>query len=152
MASSSAREKAAARTSAPGATVAETAHWAGAVPRVVNSRLRITRRGRAVLTTLLALPVVATALVLALNSGMAFASEGEPAGANTQSSAQAVDTFGYVTVKSGQSMWTLAETIAPKADPRDVIAEIVALNQLTSASLSPGQQLAVPVAYAVKHN
>ena len=50
-----------------------------------------------------------------------------------------------MTVEPGQSLWQLAETIAPTADPRDVIADIVNLNQLQSESLQPGQRLALPV-------
>lgn len=104
-----------------------------AVPQV---RLRLTRRGRAVLTALVTLPVVVFALVFALNGGMAAAT-GE----------QTHATFHYVTVQSGDSLWSVAERLAPNADPRDVIAELVNLNGLDSAVVTPGQQLAIPAQY-----
>ncbi|MEN2737273.1 LysM peptidoglycan-binding domain-containing protein [Microbacterium sp. X-17] len=99
-------------------------------------RLRLTRRGRAVLTMLVALPIVIGAMVFALNGGGAAAT-GE----------QAHVTFHYVTVQSGDSLWSVASRIAPNADPRDVIAELVNLNGLSSAVVTPGQQLAIPTQY-----
>jgi len=44
-------------------------------------------------------------------------------------------------------LWQLAEHIAPSADPREVIADIVNLNQLPSESVQPGQRLALPAEY-----
>ncbi len=99
-----------------------------------SPRLRITARGRAVLATLIALPVITVLGLLALFSGgSALASLGS-------SSAE----FDYVTVQAGQSLWSIAETIAPSADPRDVIAEIRSLNQLETSSVQPGQRIAIP--------
>ena len=49
-----------------------------------------------------------------------------------------------MTVQSGQSLWSIAEKVAPSADPRDVIADIVSLNQLQSAVVTPGQRIAIP--------
>ena len=107
------------------------------LPEGARVRLRLTRRGRAVLSALVALPLVIGALVFALNGGGAVAT-----GAQTHVS------FQYVTVESGDSLWSVAERVAPNADPRDVIADIVSLNGLDSAVVSPGQQLAVPAKYA----
>jgi LysM repeat protein len=101
------------------------------------TRLRLTARGRAVFTTLAAVPLVIGALAIALNGGSALASA---PGAGSAS-------FAYVTVASGQSLWELAETIAPTADPRDVIADIVNLNQLQSEDVQPGQRLALPATF-----
>ncbi|MEJ3404935.1 LysM peptidoglycan-binding domain-containing protein [Rathayibacter sp. YIM 133350] len=101
-----------------------------------RTRLHLTRRGRVVLTGLAALPLVAGAFLLSLNAGMA-----EAGGAGAGQS------FEYVTVQSGQSLWQLAEQLAPSADPRDVIADIVSLNQLASTDIEPGQRLAIPAQY-----
>jgi LysM repeat protein len=49
-----------------------------------------------------------------------------------------------VTVVSGDTLWAIAEMIDPTGDPRDMVAELMTLNQLTSANLSPGQELAIP--------
>ncbi len=54
----------------------------------------------------------------------------------------------YVSVAPGQSLWQLAEQVAPRADPREVVADILALNQLASADVQPGQELAIPAQYA----
>ncbi|WP_454108693.1 LysM peptidoglycan-binding domain-containing protein [Leifsonia shinshuensis] len=88
------------------------------------------------LTMLAALPIVIGAFVFALNGGGAAAS-GD----------QANVTFHYVTVQSGDSLWSVASRIAPNADPRDVIADLVNLNGLDSAVVTPGQQLAIPAQY-----
>ncbi len=105
-------------------------------PRL-QPRLRLTRRGRAVFTTLAATPFAVVALVLALNGGVAAATADLSAG-----------TFDYVMVEPGQSLWEVAQSIAPNADPRDVIADIVRLNQLESSVVHPGEQLAIPASYS----
>lgn len=97
-------------------------------------RLRLTRRGRAVFTTLAATPLVIAALAFALNGGMATATVG--AGSTE-----------YVTVLSGQSLWQLAEEVAPGQDTREVVAQLLQANSLDSAEVFPGQQLAVPNQY-----
>jgi hypothetical protein len=99
-------------------------------------RLRLTRRGRVVLTTLAATPLVVVALLLGLNGGMATATG--TAGAPLDS----------VTVSAGQSMWALASAVAPDEDPREVIADIVHVNQLDSVDVVPGQQLLIPAGYS----
>lgn len=53
-------------------------------------------------------------------------------------------TLEYVTVQQGDSLWDLAASHAPAADPRDWIAEVVMLNALESIDLTPGQQIALP--------
>ena len=115
---------------------------AGAVQRAglaSRPRLRLTKRGRAVFMSLAATPLIVIALVFSLNGGGASASlSGSDA------------SFQYVTVASGQTLWQVAQELAPTADPRDVIAEIVKLNQLSSPDVFAGQQLAIPSTYASK--
>ncbi|WP_314140238.1 LysM peptidoglycan-binding domain-containing protein [uncultured Plantibacter sp.] len=101
-------------------------------------RLRLTKRGRVVFTTLAAIPLVIGVAVVGLSAG--------GAAANTAAGA----TFTYITVDPGESLWQLAESIAPDADPRDVIAEIMNLNQLSTAGVEPGQRLAIPHRYAAE--
>ncbi|HWR86064.1 MAG TPA: LysM peptidoglycan-binding domain-containing protein [Rhodoglobus sp.] len=104
--------------------------------RPAQPRLRLTKRGRGVLTTLAAAPLVVGAFLFALNGGGATAS------------LQSSDVpFEYVTVEAGQSLWSVAESIAPQADPRDVIEQLKDLNRLGSTELLAGQQLAIPVEY-----
>ncbi|SDK76128.1 hypothetical protein SAMN05216282_11275 [Cryobacterium psychrotolerans] len=108
-----------------------------------STHLRLTRRGRVVFTTLAALPLVAVALVVALNGGMASA-EGASDSTGADTAGVGSVEFDYVTINPGQSLWQLAESLAPTSDPRDLIAEIVSLNQLTSESVQSGQRLALP--------
>ncbi len=99
-----------------------------------TTHLHLTQRGRVVFTALAAVPLVVGSLLFALNGGVAAAT-----------SDQATTQFTYVTVSAGQSLWQLAEKIAPTEDPRDVIEEIISLNQLASEDVQPGQRLALPV-------
>lgn len=105
-----------------------------------RTHLRLTRRGRVVFTTLGAAPLVIGSLALALNGGVAAAAE-------DAGHARASAAFDYVTIEAGQSLWQLAETVAPREDPREVIADIVNLNQLASEAVQPGQRLALPADY-----
>jgi nucleoid-associated protein YgaU len=98
-------------------------------------RLRLTRRGRAVFTTLAATLLAAGALAVASNAAVA-------------SEHSAPVTFEQVTVHAGESLWQLAQRLDPDADPRDVVSDIVHLNQLPGADVHPGQLLAVPAQYS----
>ena len=49
-----------------------------------------------------------------------------------------------VTVRPGQSLWSVAETADPGADPRAVIQQIVELNGLSGDVVFAGQRLWVP--------
>lgn len=119
----------------------------GAAPARVgrpSTRLRITRRGRLLLTTLLVSPLLALGIVAGVNATSAIATS---TGAGSSSS---VVDFEYVTISAGESLWQVAERIAPASDPRDVVADIVSLNQLSSSSVAAGQRLAIPSAYSAE--
>lgn len=102
-----------------------------------NVKLRLTARGQAVLVGLVAILVSIIAMMFVF--GVTGAQATGDAGSND---------FTYVSVASGQSLWQLATDIAPDADPRDVIAEIVQLNALPSADVEAGQRIALPEKYA----
>jgi Tfp pilus assembly protein FimV len=104
-----------------------------------RTRLRLTVRGRRMLATLAALPAVVALSVAMVSGGTALASR--DAGA-------AGESFTTVTVSSGDTLWSIAETVAPQADPRDVVDAIVRLNALDSAGVLTGQRLAIPAEYA----
>lgn len=101
------------------------------------SRLRLTRRGRLVIGLLISLVIVAALALATL-----FAATGAQASLDER----AVE-FTYVSVQPGDSLWGLAGRLAPAADPRDVIDDIMRLNQLDSANVVNGQQLAIPLEY-----
>ena len=103
------------------------------------TRLRLTVRGRRVLALLAALPaLIALGAAMALGGGAALASleGGAPA-----------DTFESVVVSAGDSLWSIAEEVAPGYDPRDVVDEIASLNALNGVSVQVGQQLAIPAQF-----
>lgn len=94
-------------------------------------RLRLTRRGR-LMVTLLTLAV----LVGAFSVGRGSASR---AVAAAPVSARAV-----VSVAVGDTLWSIAREVRPQADPRSVVEELVKLNHLDSRPLEAGQRLLVP--------
>lgn len=104
---------------------------AGPVP----THLRLTRRGRIVFTVLAAIPLVVWALIVVLGSG----------GAAADVSSTAPSSFEYVTIGQGDSLWAIAESLAPEGDPRELVDEIIRLNGLADAVVEPGQRLALPV-------
>ncbi|WP_082537958.1 LysM peptidoglycan-binding domain-containing protein [Angustibacter sp. Root456] len=92
--------------------------------------LRLTRRGRLVVTGLLATAGVAVSL---------FA--GGVAGAGTD--AQRVPVR-YVTVAPGDTLWSIAGEVAPSEDRRDTVARILELNARDTSGVRAGDRIAVP--------
>jgi len=104
----------------------------------VPTRLRLTRRGRLVFGTLL------TLLVSAILAGIATLGATQAAASNEVGGAD----FGYVVVQPGETLWSVATELDPASDPRDLIAEIVRLNQLEGSGVQAGQPIAVPLRFA----
>lgn len=111
---------------------------AGASAEPAQAKLRLTRRGRVVFGGL-ATVLVAAALAV----GASFAAPGAIA-----NGAESSQEFPYVLAQSGDSLWSIASELAPAADPREVVAEIVRLNQLQGADLQAGDAIAVPLRFA----
>ena len=107
-----------------------------------RTRLRLTVRGRRLLATIAAVPAVVALALAILGGGAALASRdaGMPA-----------DSFQTVTVLSGDSLWSIAQEVAPQADPRDVVDAMMRLNALEGATVTAGQRLAVPAEYSGSH-
>jgi hypothetical protein len=106
--------------------------------------LRLTRRGRMVLFGLPALAVTA-ALVFSLLAVL-LGSLASPANAATK--VNTANLAGYaapVTVLQGDSLWSIAAHSDPARDVRDVVADIVAMNDLGTGVLQAGQRLYVPL-------
>ena len=99
-------------------------------PTRTSPPVRLTRRGRIVIVLMLMLCLLAAAFTLGRGSSQA---------APRQHLVRHT-----VTVEAGETLWSVAARIAPHADPRLVVADISALNHLTSAVVEPGQQLIVP--------
>lgn len=101
-----------------------------------SARLRLTRRGRAVVRLAVVLLGLLVTAVVVLGSGR-VARAGETA---TQVP------VAYHVVQPGESLWQIAGRVAPGVDRRDTVARIVELNALESGSLEAGRRIAVPVA------
>jgi LysM repeat protein len=113
----------------------QTANPQTANPQTANPPLRLTRRGRIVVA-------VAAALVLAgLSLGIASAAL---AASHPASPGAAQQGLTQVTVRPGQSLWSVAENADPSADTRVVVQRIIDLNGLTGNVVVAGQRLWVP--------
>jgi LysM repeat protein len=94
--------------------------------------VRLTARGR----TLFLGAVLSGSLVggMTLSAGSSIAAGEAPAPRE----------FTYVIVQPGQTLWEIARTAAPTADPRRTIARILDLNALPSSDVQAGQRIALP--------
>ena len=99
------------------------------------SRVRLTPRGR-----LLARLAVIASLSILLLSGYAAMT-----GASAGSTETAIPTpYVKVSVKPGDTLWSIAESIAPTGDRRSLVADIVEINRLTTPELQAGQKIYIP--------
>ena len=105
-----------------------------APPRRPARALRLTRRGRLVVTCTAA--TLLTGAVVAVTGALSGASAGVE---RTPAPAVAV-----VTVLPGQTLSQIAGGWSPGADWREVAGEIVQLNALPSMTLQAGQRLTMP--------
>jgi nucleoid-associated protein YgaU len=104
-----------------------------------RSTVRLTRRGRIVVATLLTalfLLLVALAWMVVAARAQA-ANHGLPQGAVYRNMTSVV-------VHPGQTLWSIASQAEPSADPRVVMQLIIELNALHGTSVVPGQHLWVP--------
>ena len=99
--------------------------------------MRLTVRGRRVIASLLLAPV-------GLVAGVALAQVPTALAGDASIASQQAEQFEYHTVLAGENLWGIASSIAGDRDVRDVVAEIMRLNGLQSASVQAGQQLALP--------
>lgn len=92
--------------------------------------MTLTRRGRLVL--------VLTAMSLLLAAGLTLGH------GSSQASSGARVAPRTMTVQPGDTLWSVAQRIAPQQDPRLVVADLEALNQLPGDQLIAGQRLLLP--------
>ena len=100
--------------------------------------VRLTRRGR-VLVVLALAAVLLGAFSLGRTGSQAAVVETE------QPTAAAAPRFEQATVRPGESLWSVAQRIAPEHDTREVVQQIQRLNDLDGAHLRVGQLLLLPV-------
>jgi hypothetical protein len=93
---------------------------------------RLTRRGRL--------------LLLALLVGMTFAafSLGRVSGNADTSTGSTPTRYEKVVVQPGDTLWSIAKSAKPGADPRAYVQRIIDLNGLGSSDVRVGQTLSIP--------
>jgi len=96
--------------------------------------LRLTRRGR--IAAAAALLVILLSLLATGATAWATSHSAPSRGADRNLS--------QVVVLPGQSLWSVAQTADPNADPRQVMQQIVELNSLAGDVIQAGQRLWVP--------
>ena len=70
---------------------------------------------------------------------------GQFAGAQaTNKSAANIGAIHYVSVRTGDTLWSLAQTYAPNTDPREWISQVTTINNLGGAGVWAGQRIAIP--------
>lgn len=109
----------------------------GRAEQAKQAPLRLTRRGRFVF---IGVPLILLAALVLSFSGFLNA----PAKAADSAAELSLTPTVSVTVQPGESLWAIAEAVAPERDPRDVVADIIQLNNLEAARVVPGQALFVP--------
>lgn len=96
-----------------------------------DTPLRLTRRGRVVV------------FVLALGLGLGGMLGNQVASAGAPAPGVPVETH---TVRAGETLWDIAAGLAaPGQDVRDVVDDLVDLNDLPGSGLAAGQQILLPV-------
>jgi hypothetical protein len=104
-------------------------------PATRSGGLQLTRRGRialGALSILFLLLVVMFSGRLTADAGTSMLDQGRATG--------------VVVVQQGESLWQIAKTVAPDADPRETVTTIRELNGLGDSTLIAGQSIVVPVA------
>jgi LysM repeat protein len=97
-----------------------------------SAPVRLTRRGRLVLTLLLVVVLTVLATVFGATSA-ATGEAGTPVPTRT------------VVVQEGDTLWAIAGEVAAPGEVREMVHRIQELNALSGSGLTLGQQLAVPV-------
>ncbi|HXS62750.1 MAG TPA: LysM peptidoglycan-binding domain-containing protein [Streptosporangiaceae bacterium] len=101
--------------------------------------IKLTRRGRVVVGTLIGLAVATVAVLIWF--GVAGQAE---ASSHVGPRLPASDSVSRVVVRPGDTLWEIAAKAEPNADPRATIGEILDLNSLTGTAVRIGQVLFVP--------
>lgn len=105
-------------------------------PHPGDGAVRLTRRGRVVVV--LALMTLLLAAFTLGRTGDSQAATGSTAGSAARTP------YASTTVHAGETLWSVAQRVAPGHDPRAVVQQLRELNQLDSAAVQVGQQLLLP--------
>lgn len=95
-----------------------------------RSAVRLTRRGRVLLLLVLCGLLLAAFSIGRVSSHAAGPESRKPAPTTV--------------VHAGDTLWGIAQRVAPHEDPRVVVLELQRLNRLPSAAVEVGQRLVLP--------
>nr|WP_250544623.1 hypothetical protein [Canibacter zhuwentaonis] len=104
------------------------------------ARVRLTPKGRVFFVTLslLSAGIVFGLTALGLNTSAAVAS-------NESTHEQQ---FSYIMPLPGDTLYEIAQELDPERDPRDTVAEIIKLNNLSGGLLKAYEPIAIPLQYS----
>ena len=102
---------------------------------VAVSPIKLTRRGRMLVSTLSFGVMLAISLVSLFGIATASAKASNEASSSTTT---------QIVVAPGETLWTIAARVNPEIDPRAVIDQIMDLNVIEGSNVYAGQVLLVP--------
>jgi hypothetical protein len=106
-----------------------------------DGHVRLTRRGKIVVSALVCLAVVGLAALM----WIAIAGQAEASGpGGLGGGSGAGHTMLRVVVRPGETLWSIAVRTDPAADPRTIIQQIIDDNALRGSAIQAGQVLWVP--------
>jgi LysM domain len=142
----SAQRASAQRVTAPGASVRRVSVRRASAQRVrmqgasgQPGGLRLTRRGRRVLTGFVMLVIVVSAMLIW--TSVAGGAQAPSPGAPPKSAYQGLT---QIVVQPGQTLWSIAASAEPSANPWEAVQQIIDINALDGAHVQAGQLLWVP--------
>jgi len=97
--------------------------------------IRLTRRGRFLVSVLSFVAMLAISLVSLFGIATASAKASNEASNSTTT---------QIVVAPGETLWTIAARVNPEIDPRAVIDQIMNLNVIDGSNVYAGQVLLVP--------
>ena len=106
------------------------------------SRVQNRRAPRSAMQAQYSLRKWTAALVLLIALALGVMALSNQAAVATDSPAHVAISF--ITVQPGQSLWSIAERVAPQTDPRKWIGSVMTLNAMKAADVVAGQRLVLP--------
>lgn len=111
----------------------------GPTGSITSGSITLTRRGRLMLLGLPVMLAAAAALAVLLMASAALFNNAQASTAEGPGVEAA-----QVAVNPGDTLWSLASQAPSEDDVREVMAQIVEINNLDSSQLEPGEVLYVP--------
>lgn len=109
--------------------------------RVQQGRVQavVTRTGTGRRVRLIRAGVIMALLITAVNQFPHFLP-----GASASNEKVSAGSIHWVSVRAGDSLWSLAQQYAPNTDPREWIDQVTTINNLGTAGIFAGERIALP--------